>query len=304
MKPIYKAWLIQIEVTNACNHRCGNCTRFVGHHRKPYFIDIDTVVKAIGSLEGYRGKIGIMGGEPTMHPQFREICKLLQEKVPARRCGLWTSGYKWDEYKSLIRQTFGLGVYYNDHSDKTQKHQPVLVAIDEVVEDKALMWELINHCWVQEKWSPSINPKGGFFCEVAAAFDILFDGPGGYLIEKGWWNKTPEQFSDQVKRYCPLCSGALPMGRPPSSESCDLVSKGNLEKLLALGSPKVIVKGDVTVYDQKITREMIYRPRWRPWHYLGEKPVRKADMKIDEIWLNRGFHRIARYINWLKGIIK
>ena len=25
------------------------------------------------------------------------------------------------------------------------------------------------------------------FCEVAASLDYLFDGPGGYSLEKGWW---------------------------------------------------------------------------------------------------------------------
>lgn len=300
MKPIYKSWLIQIEVTNACNHKCTNCSRFVGHHPKPYFMDLDTVAKAIESLEGYGGGIGIIGGEPTLHPQFREICELLQEKVPSRRCALWTDGYKWNEYKSLIQKTFGYGVSYNDHSDKTQRHQPILVAIDEVVEDKTLMWELIDRCWMQEKWSASINPKGGFFCEIAAAMDILFDGPGGYPIEKGWWNKTPKQFEDQVKRYCPRCSCALPLERPAINDPNDVVSKGNLEKLLAIQSPKAL-KGYVTVYNQTITREMINNDSWKPWNYLGEKRVRKADMKVGD---SIGFHRKAKYYNWLNRNLK
>lgn len=80
MKPIYDAWLIQIEVTNACNIGCANCTRFVGHHKKPYFMDLDFVEKAVDSLQDFKGGIGIMGGEPTLHPQFEEICRLLQRK--------------------------------------------------------------------------------------------------------------------------------------------------------------------------------------------------------------------------------
>lgn len=304
MKPIFKSWLIQIEITNACNVICANCTRFVGHHRKVYFMDLSTIEKAIDSLEGYKGGIGIMGGEPTMHPEFIEICKLLQKKVSSHRCGLWTSGHRWGEYKDVIHKTFGHGVYYNDHSDKDQTHQPILVSIDEVVDNKDLMWKLIDNCWVQEKWSPSINPKGGFFCEVAAAMDILFNGPGGYLIEKNWWNKTPGQYQDQVRRYCPQCSGALPMACLPNSGKKDLVSKGNLEKLLKIGSPKAL-NGNYVVYDKKITEETInsYRSKWRPWNYLGTTPLRKRDLKLDEIWLNKGFHRIARCYNWIKDLV-
>ena len=106
MKPIYDAWLIQIEVTNACNIGCANCTRLVGHHRKTYFMDLDFIEKAIDSLKGFKGGIGIMGGEPTLHPQFEEICKLLQRKRVTHKCALWTSGYKWDEYKKIMYSGF------------------------------------------------------------------------------------------------------------------------------------------------------------------------------------------------------
>lgn len=29
--------IIQIDITNACNQRCSNCTRFCGNHKKPLF---------------------------------------------------------------------------------------------------------------------------------------------------------------------------------------------------------------------------------------------------------------------------
>jgi hypothetical protein len=301
MIPLFKAYLAQIEITNACTHRCANCTRFVGHYRQNYFMDMETIERALDSLEGYRGDIGIMGGEPTLHPQFVEICELIQRKVPTYKMGLWTAGYKWDEYKPLICRTFKRGVYYNDHSDPFQKHQPVLVAIDEVIKDKPLMWKLIDKCWIQEKWSPSINPKGAFFCEVAAALDVLFEGPGGYPIEKGWWNKTVEQFQDQVRRYCPMCSGALPMSRPSNQEAKDLVSPGNLQRLLDVKSPKAI-KGRVEVYTGDIEKELAQRSReWKPWRYLSSELKRKKNLKWDELWLIRGFHGIRRWYYRILG---
>ncbi len=298
MKPIDKAWLIQIEITNCCVHECANCTRFVGQHQKPFFMDLATVEKAIDSLEGYAGGIGIMGGEPTVHPKFREICELLQKKVPMHRCGLWTSGHRWDEYKDLIKQTFKLGIYYNDHTEPNQRHQPVLVAIDEVVQDKKLMWELINKCWVQEQWSPSITPKGGFFCEVAAAIDAVFDGPGGYPLEKGWWRKDPKDYQDQVKRCCVRCGGALPLDRPLITEPNDTVTPKNLEALLALKAPKAL-NGRVTVFNKQLTREELQAkaPTWNPSQYLENFFARKKNLKLDELKLLRGFHGCARMYN-------
>jgi len=272
MKPIYEMKLIQIEVTNACNHMCAHCTRHVGHHTKPFFMDIKTVKKGIESLEGYKGGIGLMGGEPALHPHFREICELYKQLIPDRRKReLWTSGYKWDEYEDVIEATFDTDlIAYNDHTADEGWHQPLLISADEIIEDKELMWKLIDKCWVQNRWSASITPKGCFFCEVAAALDILFDGPGGWPIKKNWWNKTPDdpEFQKQVKRYCPMCSAAIPLEIPSDHADYDLVSKGNYEKLKKIESPKYKL-GRLKIYDKKYSYDDYkkYVMNWAPGRY-------------------------------------
>jgi len=186
MKDISKAGVIHIEVTNGCNLECACCTRFCGHHKRPFFMDLETVEKALISLEGFEQQVGIMGGEPTLHPQFREILKLLRNYVPIERRSLWTNGLNWDKYEKDISETFlPEAIIYNDHKHENGHHQPLLCASDEIMEDKKLMWELIDKCWIQNRWAASITPKGGFFCEVAAALDYLFDGPGGVSHREG-----------------------------------------------------------------------------------------------------------------------
>ena len=56
-----------------------------------------------------------------------------------------------------------------------------------------------------------------FFCEVAGALDMLFDGPGGWKVEPGWWKKEPKDFADQ-SHWCELCSGCLDV---PKRISCE-----------------------------------------------------------------------------------
>ena len=275
MIPIYEVKTIQIEITNACNLTCANCTRFVGHHRKPFYMDIETVKKAIGSLEGYSYGIGLMGGEPTIHPQFREICKIYQEMIPdKRRRQFWTNGCKWEEYEDIINETFyPEQMLYNDHKDPNEgAHQPILIAAKDVVEDEELMWQLIDKCWIQKRWSASITPKGAFFCEVAAAQDHLFDGPGGYPVEKGWWKKEPSEFQDQVSRYCSNCSAAIPMPRPSSHEESDLISKSNAVRLEKANSPKYR-KGKMKLFDKVLTKEDIEKlsVEWTPWSHRSYK---------------------------------
>jgi len=204
--------------------------------------------------------------------------------------------------KPLIVDTFGL-VLYNDHYSAEQQHQPLLIAIDDVINDKKLMWDLINKCWVQEVWSPSITPKGAFFCEVAAAMDMLFDGPGGYPIEKGWWQKEPADFQDQVKRYCPMCSGAIPMIRHPNQDTKDLVSKSNLERLIKIGSPKAL-RGDIELFDRIMDEEVTHREfKWKPWRYLQDPTKRKRNIEWNEWWLIYPLNNLRLWHLHLKWIL-
>lgn len=278
MKAVRDKNLIQIEITNACINECANCTRFVGHHKKPYYMDLKMVEQAINSLEGSDKWIGIMGGEPTKHPNFAEICRLMQKKVPRAKRVLFTAGYKWDQYRSIIKKTFGVNVHLNNHKDLSQKHQPMLLSIEDMVPNQELAEKLINNCWVDQRWSASINPKGCFFCEIAAAQDILFEGPGGLPIKKGWWEKPPQCFADQIKRHCYRCGAPVPFHSVFLKENIDYVSISNFNRLKDLKTPRFLRKRVKLIQDcyseQQLQESAL---GWEPWNHSG---------KDGKMWLN------------------
>ena len=76
---------IQIDITNACTLQCSNCTRFCGNHKKPFFMNYEDFKKAVDSLEGFNGVTGVMGGEPTLHPEFERFVLYLQKKFGERK---------------------------------------------------------------------------------------------------------------------------------------------------------------------------------------------------------------------------
>ena len=48
-------------------------------------MDLETVERAIDSLEGFPGRVGLMGGEPFMHPQIKEIIEIFAKKTERRK---------------------------------------------------------------------------------------------------------------------------------------------------------------------------------------------------------------------------
>lgn len=281
MRSIWNSKLIQIEVTNACINQCANCTRCVGHHPIPFFMDLAMVEKILNSINGFGGMVGIMGGEPTMHPKFIEICKLLQEKVPKERRGLWTSGYKWNWFKKTILDTFPIeNIVYNEHSTEGGIHQPLLVAMKDVIKDKKLREELKDNCWAQRRWETcSVTPNGAYFCEIAGAIDTLFNqGNGAIPIESGWWKNT-ELFKKQQK-ICDSCGAPIPIGGMSDRATFDLISKGNLKKLKKLGSPKV-KNNNYASYDRKWDKDQIikYSQNWKPYNFRDFHANRPEDYK-------------------------
>jgi hypothetical protein len=180
---------------------------------------LEQVEKALISVKGFKNIIGLMGGEPTIHPRFKQICELFQKYVPKEQRGLWTNGYNWNEqvlvYDTIIRETFPIeNIVYNAHDYKyINQHQPVLIPSGAIIQDEELLIEIIDKCWVHERWSASINPKGAYFCEVAGALDILYDLNVGWKPYSWWWQKDVRHFTDQISACCHRCSMAIPFGK-------------------------------------------------------------------------------------------
>lgn len=252
MRPILDMDTVQLELTSACINQCSNCTRFCGH-QTPFFLTKEQMIEALDSMEGFPKMIGFMGGEPLLHPLFEEFCRLAKLRFKPEQLGLWScfpEGY--EHYNKVICETFG-NIFLNDHSKDDIYHCPVLVGIEEVFEDKNEMFYAIDKCWLQNFWSASINPKGAFFCEIAASMSLLFDGPEGWPVEKGWWYRTPKDFKEQIEEYCPKCGCSIPLKRRISTEEVDDISPKNLERLK--GRSFKIDKGKYVVSDLKMVKE-------------------------------------------------
>jgi hypothetical protein len=299
-------WCIHVEVTNACGQRCANCTRLVAHVREPFFVSIEEFRRAVTVLapfvvqppdrQGRKRTIGMMGGEPLLHPQFPELVDVFCEVVPDVTCrGLWT-GLDWprtrhaDAVRKLLgpepsmdltpRRRAGF-INWNRHGDAPGEspsyHQSPLVAVRDVVPDPAERQRLIDQCWMQEEWSSCITPQGFFFCEIAAAMAGVFDGPRGLDVLPGCWSHPLSRYTDQ-QSYCERCGFCLydrdrgevvvpDLPHRLDADRVDDVSRSNLADLARLGSPRILA-GEFCLYEPPDEGP---RERSQPWLYRGRR---------------------------------
>lgn len=234
--------VIQIEATNLCNRICSNCTRFCGHYTsdKIFFTSLEYIEKSLISLQDFPSIVGLIGGEPTLHPDFVSIVKLYRKYRPRHLCGLWTNTTT-QQYKdniNLIDDVFGIQ-NLNDHTANIT-HTPLLVSSDSLSNNNEEKTSYFQQCWVQMTWSATITPKGAYFCEVAGMICYLFDGIDGWNIENepDWWKKPITDYTKQIEYACNKCGGAFPCIPRKSIENIDDVSMDNLIRLQKINSPK------------------------------------------------------------------
>ncbi len=249
--------------------------------------------KAVDSLKGFGGMIGVMGGEPTLHPKFGEIVDILAAKVgegelprdrterhddfsayrnaqlaklSAKR-GLWTSlGSGYYRHFEKIQDTFGYQCI-NDHRHNGE-HMALLMPYNELGFSREEFVKLRDDCWLQREWSACITPKGAFFCEVAGALDMLFGGAGGWPVEPGWWKREPKDFGDQL-RWCDMCGACLPVPKRRANEGVDDVTPG-MAKLLKHSAKKM------NVVDVEAYRSGTFEVNRDPEPYIADNKLRVA----------------------------
>lgn len=236
---IWRDGVLQIKVTNACDLDCRHCSVGVGLARKlkrVFFMTPDQFRTALRSLEAYDGVIGMFGGNPCIHPQFEELCRIFREEVPDKdQRGLWSNnlrGHGWMCRETFSAQHSNLNVHgVREAWDEIRRdwpearplqaglsepsmHGPIFGSMMDVGLTEEEMWERVGTCYVNQTWSAEITVVGGrlvgYFCEIAATMAEL-EGDPSFGMDVGmdvgvggpWW-KEP-LWDLQVRKYCSRC---------------------------------------------------------------------------------------------------
>lgn len=117
---------LELEITDFCNEKCTHC--YHPEHKEKWFLKdidkLDMLLKEFGDI-GFIHLV-ITGGEPLLHPEFKEICKLAQKNrylISVKTNGTLVDDALVEFFKGLKPRTVEVSLYSADskeHDNITQ----------------------------------------------------------------------------------------------------------------------------------------------------------------------------------------
>lgn len=210
--------LVQVLITNRCNLTCGGCSQlcplFPSHEH--WDISLEQLEFSIRVLtHPCRGvhatdTIGIFGGEPTIHPEWPSVVRLLQSFSPQKFL-IYTNGtnpsriFDWPNF-----------VWSIDNKSKGSERifRATAVAACDVFPEQKSYWDLAQQkCYQWHRCLSMVYDGRAYLCEPAAAFDRVTLGKDRWSESSGWplvvgkdpFDRSDEEIRQQAEPFCRRC---------------------------------------------------------------------------------------------------
>ena len=207
---------IQLDITYSCNLKCYNCNRSCEQDPSNDGMSLGQVRQFLEESRAQRTQwrhIDLLGGEPTAHPQFMEIVKLLLEYrdqyAPQTRVVLWTNGHGERVNRILSQLPPGLEV---ENTAKTTKFQTTFHTFNVApVDVKGYAGaDFSNACSILTTCGLGVTPYGYYPCAIAGAIDRTF----GLNLGRKELPKLDDPMTHELRTFCSLCG----LFKPPTGE--------------------------------------------------------------------------------------
>lgn len=198
--------LIEIDLTYLCNLRCKNCNRSSAQAPEARHISISQIERfvdeSIVQNQQWR-RIRILGGEPTLHPEFLQILQTLlklKKVAPQTAIEVVTNGYGAKVNAILDRIPESVEV---ENSAKSQNVQPGFGPFNMAPIDS---WQYAfadyrNGCDIAQSCGIGLTPQGYYPCAVAGGIDRVLG------LERGRQSipEADDDMRDLMAEACRLC---------------------------------------------------------------------------------------------------
>lgn len=198
--------LIEIDLTYLCNLTCNNCNRSSAQAPEALHLSLSRLESFVQESisQGRQWKrIRLLGGEPTLHPEFHQaICILesLRDRLPELIVEVVTNGYGRRVQSALAKLPLHIAV---ENSYKQDKVQPYFGPFNMAPQDT--WWhrfvDYSNGCSIAESCGMGLTPTGYYPCAIAGGIDrVTGRGQGRLSLPH-----PEDEMRDLMERACRLC---------------------------------------------------------------------------------------------------
>lgn len=208
---------IEIDITYACNLKCFNCNRSCGQAPSVERMTVSQIRRFLDESRATGRSwdaIRLLGGEPTLHPDFFEILNLMleyKEHDSPRTCIEVTSnGFGSRVNKIITRIPDGIFVH-NTKKSGVQNTNFFSFNIAPVDRREYAMADYTNACWVADECGMGLTPFGYYPCAVAGSIDRVF----GFDLGMKQLAPENEKFTEALQTFCRMCGMFKRLAEPP-----------------------------------------------------------------------------------------
>ena len=216
---------LEIDITYFCNLTCSGCSRSSAQAPSNMHMPISMIQDFLDDSTKKSKlweSIHILGGEPTLHPNFVEIIMMidnwLEKYSPNTERKVISNGVSRKTVKnlSLIPENWRYdNSFKHDREAATEHFEPFNYAPKDLENWKDQ--DFTKGCYITQDSGIGLSPYGYHHCAIAGGIERVFNFGLGFdeLPDHPW------QFLEMMKTYCALCGHFLsdiPLERAQRSE--------------------------------------------------------------------------------------
>jgi len=197
---------LEVETTSDCNLTCYNCNRATRQAPSKEAVSVEQIERLIGeSLElGWPwDRIGLSGGEPTLHPEILKIVECLgryRSYNPACTVTVVTNGFGDKVQSVLSRLPAWVRIRNSGKLSIAQDFESYNVAPIDLAEYRNE--DFTRGCHLAELCGMGFTRHGFYACGPGASVDRVFDFDIGLKSLSLVTNRSLRQQLGRVCRYC------------------------------------------------------------------------------------------------------
>lgn len=197
---------LEIDLTYRCNLACPNCNRSCSQVPRPIDIPVEQIAKLIAETSEQKycwDRIRVLGGEPTLHPQFLEIVQLLRafrkSTLPLLQIVVCTNGYGRKVQQMLNCLPNDVVIKNTNKSGTPRLFRP----FNRAPCDRLLhrFQDYTTGCRILSECGMGLTPMGYYPCAIAGGIDSILQ----YQLGKDKLPDRRDTMKEILKIFCPLC---------------------------------------------------------------------------------------------------